>query len=446
MPSHTEFVLRTVEERGVRFVRLWFVDVLGLAKAIAIPVSELELALEEGVSVDGSALEGSARLAERDVIAHLDPATFQILPWRPDSLVARMFCDTRLPDGQPFPGDSREALRRVLSQAAELGFTFQVGAEIEFFLFAGTPGSDAPVPLDDGSYFDLTPQDLGSDFRRRAIEYLEQMGIPIKASHHEAAPSQHELDLAHTDALSMADAVTTFRIVVKEVARELGHYASFMPQPLEDQPGSGMHLHLSLFDADGANAFHPAPGAGGGRWTAAGGAGPPLSPTGRAFLAGVLAHGSELSAVTNQWVNSYKRLAGGDEAPSHVGWTRHGRAGLVRVPGGRPRRASSARIELRSPDPACNPYLAFALILAAGLRGIERGYELEAEMVDDPPPGAARLPESLHAATEIFAASELARETLGDRLCDWYVRNKRREWEEYRRTVTPFERRRYLRL
>jgi glutamine synthetase len=436
MGSHAEFVLRTVEERGVRFVRLWFVDVLGLAKSIAIPVSELEVALEDGIGVDGSSLEGSARLAERDVIAHPDPSTFQILPWRPDSLVARMFCDTRLPDGRPFPGDSREALRRVLSQAAELGYSFQVGAEIEFFLFAGSPGEGVPVPLDDGAYFDLTPQDLGSDFRRRSIEYLEQMGIPVKASHHEAAPSQHELDLQHTDALSMADAVTTFRIVVKEVARELGHYASFMPQPLEGQPGSGMHLHLSLFDADGANAFHPSSPE------------EPLSACGRAFLAGILAHGSELSAVTNQWVNSYKRLASGYEAPSHVGWTRHGRSGLVRVPAGRPGRAAAARIELRSPDPACNPYLAFALVLAAGLRGIERGYELETEMVDEPPGGrgAVRLPESLHVATDVFEASDLARDALGDRLCGWYVRNKRREWEEYRRTVTPFERRRYLRL
>jgi len=434
MPSHSDFVLRTVEERGVRFVRLWFVDVLGMAKAIAIPVSELEVVLEDGVGVDGSSLEGSARLAERDVIAHPDPGTFQILPWRPDSLVARMFCDIRLPDGSPFPGDSREALRRVLLQASELGWSFQVGAEIEFFLFAGDPGIEVPVPLDDGAYFDLTPQDLGSDFRRRTIEYLEQMGIPVKASHHEAAPSQHELDLAHTDALSMADAVTTFRIVVKEVALELGHFASFMPQPLENQPGSGMHLHLSLFDADGANAFHPTR------------PGDVLSPTGRAFLAGVLTHGRELSAVTNQWVNSYKRLATGFEAPSHVGWTRHGRSGLVRLPVGRPGRADAARIELRSPDPACNPYLAFALTLAAGLRGIERGYELEPEMLEHLPPGTPRLPESLHEATDIFEASTLARDALGDRLCDWLVRNKRREWEDYRRTVTPFERRRYLPL
>jgi glutamine synthetase len=432
--SDSEFVLRTVEERGVRFVRLWFVDVLGLPKSISIPASELESALEEGIGVDGSSLEGSARLAERDVIAHPDPSTFQILPWRPSSLVARMFCDTRLPDDSPFPGDSRDALRRVLSHAAELGWSFQVGVEIEFFLFAGAPGPDAPVPLDEGAYFDLTPQDLGSDFRRRTIEYLEQMGIPIKASHHEAAPSQHELDLAYTDALSMADAVTTFRITVKEVARELGQYATFMPQPLEHQPGSGMHTHLSLFDSAGANAFYSPT------------TGQPLSATGRAFLAGVLGHGRELSAVTNQWVNSYKRLASGFEAPSHVAWTRHGGAGLVRVPSRRPTRESAARIELRSPDPACNPYLAFALTLAAGLRGIERGYELEAETTETAAHHAPRLPEDLHEATDVFESSELARETLGDRLCDWYVLNKRREWAEYRTTVSAFERGRYLRL
>jgi glutamine synthetase len=434
MGSDSEFVLRTVEERGVRFVRLWFVDVLGLPKSISIPASELESALEDGIGVDGSSLEGSARLAERDVIAHPDPSTFQILPWRPQSLVARMFCDTRLPDDSPFPGDSREALRRVLSHAAELGWSFQVGVEIEFFLFAGAPGEAIPVPLDEGAYFDLTPQDLGSDFRRRTIEYLEQMGIPIKASHHEAAPSQHELDLAYTDALSMADAVTTFRITVKEVARELGQYATFMPQPLENQPGSGMHTHLSLFDSTGANAFYSPT------------ADQPLSATGRAFLAGVLGHGPELCAVTNQWVNSYKRLASGFEAPSHVAWTRHGGSGLVRVPSRRPSRESAARIELRSPDPACNPYLAFALTLAAGLRGIERGYELGLETAERAATDATRLPENLHEATDIFEASELARETLGDRMCDWYVRNKRREWAEYRTTISAFERRRYLPL
>ncbi|MEA2297781.1 MAG: glutamine synthetase [Solirubrobacteraceae bacterium] len=436
--ARCDFVLRSVEDRGVRFVRLWFVDVLGGLKSMAIPVSELESALEDGVGVDGSSLEGSARLAERDVIAHPDPLTFQILPWRPGSLVARMFCEVRTPDGRPFAADSRLALAHVVRQAAELGFTFEVGSEIEFFLYAGEPsarGAEDPplVPLDDGAYFDLTALDVGSDFRRRTIEYLEQMGIPVKSAHHEVAPSQHELDLQHTDALSMADALMTFRLAVKEAARTVGCYATFMPQPVEGQPGSGMHLHLSLADADG-NAFA--------------GAGPaePLSPLGRSFLAGVLAHGREMCAVTNQWVNSYKRLANGYEAPQHVSWTRHGSSALVRVPAHRGDRPRAARIELRSPDPAANPYLVFALVLAAGLRGIERGYELEAETVDEAARDCTRLPQDLSEATDLFEASELARDTLGDRLCDWYVLNKRREWAEYATTVSPFERRRYLRL
>ena len=431
-PDHT-YVLRTVEERGVRFVRLWFVDVLGLLKSIAIPASELDAALEEGVGLDGSALEGSARLHERDVIAHPDPRTFQVLPWRPGSLVARMFCDVRMPDGTPFAGDSRLALTRVLRQAADLGFTFQVGAEIEFFLFAEPTDGELPRPLDDGAYFDLTPLDAASDFRRRTIEYLEQMGIPVKASHHEVAPSQHEIQLQHTDALSMADAVTTFRLAIKEVAREEGLHATFMPKPLDQHSGSGMHLHLSLFGGD-RNAFYSPNGDG------------PLSELGRAFLAGVLAHAGELAAVTNQWVNSYKRLATGFEAPEQVCWTRHGRSALARVPSNRPGKEAAARIELRSPDPSCNPYLCFALVLAAGLRGVERGYQLAPEVEDTPPRDAPRLPEDLREATELFDASELARDALGDRLVDWYVRNKRAEWAEYRGKVTEFERERFLRL
>ncbi|HEV7807017.1 MAG TPA: glutamine synthetase family protein [Solirubrobacteraceae bacterium] len=433
MSGHREFVLRTVEERGVKFVRLWFIDVLGLLKSFSIPVSELESALEEGVGLDGSSLEGASRLREHDVIAMPDPRTFQVLPWRPDSLVARMFCDVRQPDGTPFGGDSRAALCRVLDQASGLGYTMQVGCEVEFFIFAPL-GSNGAVPqtLDDGAYFDLTPLDVGSDFRRRTIDYLEQMGIPVKASHHEVAPSQHEIQLAHTDALSMADAVTTFRIAVKEATHELGAYATFMPKPLEDHPGSGMHMHISLFEGD-RNAFYdPAPDV-------------PLSPTGRSFLAGVLAHACELTAVTNQWTNSYRRLATGFEAPETVSWTRRGPAALVRVPSRRPGRAEGARFELRSPDPACNPYLVLALILAAGLRGIERGYELQAESLDDAAEGL-RLPLDLREATDLFDASELVRETLGDRLVDAYVANKRRETADERRTVTEFDRSRYLRL
>jgi glutamine synthetase len=427
-----EYVLRGIEERGVRFVRLWLVDILGLLKSFAIPVTELETALEEGVGMDGSALQGSARLAERDVIARPDPSTFQVLPWRAGSVVARMFCDARLPDGRPYPGDSRQALRRTLAQAAELGLTMQVGAEIEFFLFAeGFDAAAPPRPLDEGAYFDLTPLDEGSDFRRRTIDHLEQMGIPVKASHHEVGPSQHEIKLTHTDALSMADAVTTFKLAVKEVAREQNVFASFMPKPLEHEPGSGMHVHVSLFEGE-RNVFFTEDGD------------PPLSDTGTAFLAGVLAHSPELSAATNQWVNSYKRLAGGFEAPESVGWTRRGDSALVRVPSSRPGREASARIELRSPDSGCNPYLCFALVLAAGLRGVERGYQLGPDVAEG---GSARtrLPEDLREATALFESSELVRDTLGDQLCDWFVCNKRNEWDEYRRTVTEFERRRYLR-
>ena len=431
---HGEFVLRTATDRGVRFVRLWFVDVAGLLKSFAIPVSELERALERGVTLDGSALEGGSRAVERDAIARPDPATFQVLPWRPDSVVARMFCDIRLPDGEPYPGDSRHALRGVLAQAADLGFTFQVGPEVEFFLFAEPgKGGDEPIPLDDGAYFDLTSHDAGSDFRRLTIEHVEQMGIPVKASHHEAAASQHEMDLQHTDALSMADSLITFRQAVKEAARELGVYATFMPKPLEAAAGSGMHLHCSLFEGDANAFFSPEPDQ-------------PLSATGQAFLAGVLAHAPELCAVTNQWVNSYKRLATGFEAPEQVTWSRSGAPALVRIPSSRPGTEEAARIELRSPDPACNPYLALALVLAAGLRGVERGYQPPAEMNGNSLDGARALPGDLREAIELFEHSELARDALGETLCRWHLRNKRGEWEEYRRTVTDLERSRLLRM
>jgi glutamine synthetase len=426
------YVLRTVAERGVRFVRFWFIDVMGTLKSFSVPSSELEQALAEGVSIDGSSLEGSVRLRERDVIARPDPRTFQVLPWRrPGAPVGRMFCDIQMPDGTPFAADSRHALRSVLARAAELGYSFQVGCELEFFLFETlVDDGSVPRPLDRGAYFDLTPRDEGSDFRRRTIEHLEQMGIPVKASHHEVGPSQHEISLQHDNALSMADAVSTFRLAVKEVAHEQGVYATFMPKPLEHESGSGMHLHLSLFEGE-RNLFHdPAhPGA--------------LSEIGQRFLAGVLAHARELTAVTNPSVSSYKRL-GGFEAPDHVCWTRHGREALVRVPSARPGRPTAARIEVRSPDPSCNPYLAFAMLLAAGLRGIERAYDLPPEVEDAPPPDAPPLPGDLREATDLFAASELARDTLGDRLCEWYAANQRSEWRDYQHIVTEFERRRYL--
>jgi len=300
-------------------------------------------------------------------------------------------------------------------------------------LFAEPGERGEPTPLDDGAYFDLTAHDAGSDFRRRTIEHVEQMGIPVKASHHEVAVSQHEMDLQHTDALSMADALVTFRQAVKQAAREQGVYATFMPKPLDSAAGSGMHLHCSLFAGDDNAFFSPSPDE-------------PLSTTGQAFLAGVLAHAPEICAVTNQWVNSYKRLATGFEAPDLVSWGRSGAPALVRIPSSRPGREGAARIELRSPDPACNPYLALALVLAAGLRGIERGYQPPVEMNGSAPEGAASLPRDLREAIELFEESELARDTLGDTLCGWHLRNKRREWEEYRRTVTELERSRLLRL
>jgi glutamine synthetase len=447
MGPRDTYVLRTVEERGVRFVRLWFVDVLGVLKSLAVPASELEATLEDGVGLDGSSLEGAARARERDVIAHPDPSTFALLPWR-DGAVGRMFCAVSEPDGAPFAADSRLALQRVLAGAADLGWTVQVGAEIEFFLFADDPAAPVPQPLDQGAYFDLTPLDEGSDFRRRTIDHLEQLGIPVKASHHEVAPSQHEIQLTHTDALSMADAITTFRLAVKEVAAELDLFATFMPKPLQEHAGSGMHLHLSLFDGD-RNAFHdPDPAV-------------PLSAVGRHFLAGILAHAGELTLLTNQWVNSYKRLMNGFEAPRHVLWTRTGGAGLVRVPSSRPTRESAARVELRSPDPGANPYLSLAIVLAAGLRGIERGYQLPPEdqelrvspsgrtpATEGEPSGRTlrRLPADLREATDAFDASELARDTFGDRLVDLVVVNKRAEWDAYQSTVSPWELQRFLRL
>jgi glutamine synthetase len=431
LSREAEFVLRTAKTRGVRFVRLWFVDVLGLLKSVAIPAGELERALIDGIGIDGSCLDGALRGRERDVIAVPDPRTFQVLPWAQEADAARMFCELRTPDGAPSPGDSRYALTRSLAVAAELGYVFQVGAEVEFFLFQSATEGAVPRVLDTGSYFDLTQLDAGSPFRRATIEHLEQMGIPVKASHHEAAPSQHEVDLEHTDALSMADAITTFRIAVKEVAQQGGAYATFMPKPLSGEFGSGLHLHLSLFDGDRNTFFDPDPDV-------------PLSPEGSAFLAGVLAHTREFTALTNQWTNSYKRLVPGFEAPESAGWTLHGRSSLVRVPSNRPLRADAARIELRSPDPGCNPYLVLACVLAAGLRGIERGYL--APPPDEQHPATPPLPGDLREAVGAMSESELVRDTLGDRLVDAIVRNKLAELEAERATVTETELATLLRL
>ncbi|TDO33488.1 glutamine synthetase [Kribbella sp. VKM Ac-2527] len=438
MDKQQEFVLRALEERDVRFVRLWFTDVLGFLKSVAVAPAELEGAFAEGIGFDGSAIEGFARVTEADMLAKPDPSTFQILPWRGETMgTARMFCDINMPDGSPSFADPRYVLKRTLAKAADLGFTFYTHPEIEFYLFkqpagpAGTP----PEPVDSSGYFDHTPQGIGNDFRREAITMLESMGISVEFSHHEGGPGQQEIDLRYADALSTADNIMTFRVVVKEVALSQGIYASFMPKPLSDQPGSGMHTHMSLFEGD-RNAFFE------------GGAQYQLSKTGRAFIAGLLYHAAEITAVTNQWVNSYKRLAVGDEAPSFISWGHNNRSALVRVPMYKPHKGQSSRVEFRSLDSAANPYLAFALMLAAGLKGIEEGYELPREVEDDVwsltsrerrALGIKPLPSSLAEAISAMEDSELVAETLGEHVFDFFLRNKRVEWQDYRRQVTPFE-------
>lgn len=436
MDRQIEFVLRAVEDRNVRFVRLWFTDVLGFLKSVAISPAELEGALSEGIGFDGSAIEGYARVYEADMIARPDPATFQLLPWRTQAVTARMFCDISMPDGSPAMADPRHVLKRALNKAADAGFTFYTHPEIEFFLFRDpvVPGQ-VPVPLDSGSYFDHTTLDEGTDFRRDAISMLEQMGISVEFSHHEAAPGQHEIDLRYADALSMADNIMTFQIVLKEVAVGQGIHASFMPKPFSEHPGSGMHTHMSLFEGD-QNAFYDVADE------------VRLSKIGKHFIAGMLSHAREITAVTNQWVNSYKRLAWGGEAPSYVCWGRNNRSALVRVPLFKPDKASSARVEYRAIDPACNPYLAYALLLNAGLDGIERELALDPEAEDDVwalsererlALGIDSLPQNLGEAIEEMERSELVAETLGEHVYDFFLRNKRHEFEEYRRQVTPYE-------
>ncbi|MFT4035286.1 MAG: glutamine synthetase family protein [Patulibacter sp.] len=432
MDRNIEYALQTSRQRGVSFVRLWYPDVLGTLKGVAFPISELEAVITDGIGVDGSALEGGARQAELDVVARPSLNTFQVLPWRPDASVARMFADLEMPDGTPFDGDPRAVLAKVVCAAEAHGFSPQIGVEHEFYVFEQLTGDGPPTPVAPGSYFDLTPNDIATDFRRFSISFLEHLGIAVRASYHEAGPSQQEFVLAHADALSTADAVMTFRMATKQAAHNLGTYASFMPKPLADEPGSGMHVHCSLFDGDDRNLFHDDadPDA-------------PLSAVGRQFMAGVLRHAPEFTAVTNQWVNSYTRLVGGHEAPDSVTWSRRHANPLVRVPGHRPGRASAKRIELRSPDAGANPYLVFALMLAAGLRGIDRQYELPAETTHGatPPPS---LPLDLRQAVDRFAESELVRETLGDRMIGWFVENKRRDWAAFTSQVTDFERRQSL--
>ena len=443
MGKQEDFVLRALEERDVRFVRLWFTDVLGFLKSVAVAPAELEGAFSEGIGFDGSAIEGFARVYEADMLALPDPTTFQILPWRSGEgpATARMFCDIVMPDGSASFADPRNVLKRTLGKAAEQGFTFYTHPEIEFYLFKDEPrAGDEPVPMDRSGYFDHAAHSHGSDFRREAITMLEAMGISVEFSHHEAGPGQQEIDLRYADALSTADNIMTFRTVIREVALSQGLWATFMPKPFTTHPGSGMHTHVSLFEGD-QNAFYEA------------GAEYQLSKTGRQFIAGVLQHASEISVVTNQWVNSYKRMMFGGEAPSYICWGHNNRSAMIRVPMYKPSKGQSTRIELRTIDPACNPNLAYAVVLAAGLKGIENGYELPREAEDDVwvlsererrSLGIEPLPRNLNEAITIAERSELLAETLGEQVFDFFLRNKRAEWDEYRGQVSAFERDRML--
>jgi len=441
MDKQSEFVLRTIEERDIRFVRLWFTDVLGSLKSVAVAPAELEAAFE-GIGFDGSAIVGFDRVYESGMLAKPDPTTFQILPWRSEGPgVARMFCDIQMPDGTASYADPRWVLKRTLAKAADMGFTFYTHPEIEFYLFKGnTEDVQEPEPVDHVGYFDQSASGPGYDFRRNAITMLESMGISVEFSHHEDGPGQQEIDLRYADALSTADNIMTFKLVVKEVALQEGVRASFMPKPLRDHPGSGMHTHLSLFEGD-RNAFYEA------------GAQYQLSKVGRSFIAGILKHAPEFTAITNQYVNSYKRLTGGGEAPAYVCWGHNNRSALVRIPMYKPDKGQSTRIEYRALDSAANPYLAYAVLLAAGLKGIEENYPLPEGAEDDVwsltdaerrALGINLLPQTLDQAISAMENSELVAETLGEHVFDFFLRNKRAEWSEYRRQVTQWERERYL--
>jgi len=434
-----ERVLKLVKDNNVKFIRLWFTDVLGFLKSFAISPSELETALSEGMGFDGSSIQGFARIDESDMVAMPDVDTFAILPWRrkEDGAVARMFTDVLNPDGTPYVGDPRYVLKRQLEKAAKMGYTMYVGPELEFFYFKDAQGTEI---LDTGGYFDLTPLDVASDLRRDTIFALEEMGINVEYSHHEVAPSQHEIDLRYKEALAMADAAMTYRLTVKEIALKHGVYATFMPKPIFGENGSGMHVHQSLFKGK-KNAFFDKKDEFG------------LSKEGKSYIAGLLKHAPEITSLVAQWVNSYKRLVPGYEAPVYVAWARRNRSCLVRVPMYKPGKELATRCEFRCPDPSCNPYLAFAAMLAAGLKGIEEGYELPAPIEEDifeMTPAQRRrkkigsLPASLGEAIEITAKSKLVKECLGDHVFEKFVENKRIEWDQFRVHVSQWELDRYL--
>lgn len=433
-----EDVLKFVKDKNISFIQFWFTDVLGVLKTFAITPSELETGMSEGMGFDGSSIEGFARIEESDMVALPDPATFQMLPWRSaERPVARMFCDIVNPDHTPYEGDPRYVLKRLLSKIKEKGYTFYLGPELEYFYFKS---NKEPEVIDTGGYFDSRPLDMASDLRRETIFALQDMGIEVEYSHHEVAPSQHEIDLRYDEALSMADKTMTYRIVVKEIARQNGFYATFMPKPIFGENGSGMHVHQSLFAGeqnlffDGNDPYH-------------------LSKMAKGYIAGIMKHAREIIAVTNQWVNSYKRLVPGYEAPVYISWARRNRSTMIRVPMYKPGKEAATRIEFRAPDPACNPYLAFAVMLAAGLKGVENEYELPDPIEEDiyemtakekDVRGIITLPGNLYEAILEVERSELVKEALGEHIFNKFLENKKIEWDIFRTHVSKFEIEKYL--
>ncbi len=426
-------VVKFCEDRDVELIQLWFVDILGQLKAVSITRHELATALAEGAGIDGSSVEGFARIYESDLIAMPDVATFQLLPWKVnDEPVGRLICDVLNPDGTPYPGDPRGVLKRLVKKLDKQGMTAYLGPELEYFYFKSN--KDRTL-LDTAGYFDQVPDDIGTELRSRTVEALQAMEIQVEAAHHEVAHSQHEIDLRYSEALKMADQTITYRYVVKEMARQGGYYASFMPKPVYGQNGSGMHVHQSLFKA-GKNLFHDAKDK------------QHLSKMARSYLAGLLKHMREIAAITNQWVNSYKRLVPGFEAPVYIAWAQRNRSALIRIPIYKPGKEKATRIELRCPDPACNPYLAFSVMLAAGLRGVEEGYTLRAAVEEDiyemnseerKKHGIESLPGSLSDAVDALEKSKLVRDTLGEHVFEKFIVNKRIEWDRYRTQVTDYE-------
>ena len=439
MASDASTVLKRVKDEKVEFVRFWFTDIFGQLKSFAIGKDELEDAFADGMGFDGSSITGFNRIEESDMIAMPDPDTFKILPWRgKEHPVGRVFCDVLKPGGEPYEGDPRYVMRRALDRAKQLGFDhYYLGPELEFFLFKDDQGTEV---LDRGGYFDLTTLDVASDFRRDVVFTLRDLGIPVEYTHHEVGPSQHEIDMRFAEGLTMADNTMTYRITVKEVALAHGYYATFMPKPLFGENGSGMHTHQSLFRGE-TNAFFDADD----EYF--------LSDTAKAFIAGQLRHAREMSAVFAQWVNSYKRLVPGFEAPVYVAWSQRNRSALIRIPLYKPGSEQATRAEIRCPDPACNPYLTFAALLHAGLEGIEQGYELPDPMETNlyhltaeqrRERGIVSLPETLGEAIDEFSQSELMRKALGKHIFDRYVELKRKEWDEYRVQLTDWEMKKYL--